>query len=159
VSTGITTMVGYGLVFHDDSHGWLCEEVRDDLDYEYVVPWMQCIDEDDPDSLHQHLLRYLLHNLPEAAPGDEILDWSEDELNDLLEERTGLKVESFGYEWSRTAVVSVKSENFYGYTPGVLTEETVTVTPSEKRWIAWVAEVSRVTLLDKPGLKILVSYG
>lgn len=159
MSTGITTMVGYGLVLYSDNTGWLAEEVRDDLDYEYVVPWMQCVDEDSSDSTRQHLLRYLLHNLPEAAPGDEILDWSEEDLNDLLDERTGLRVVTFGYEWGRIAVVSVKSENFYGYTPGVLTEETVTVTPPEKRWIDWVSEVSRVTLLDKPGLKILVSYG
>lgn len=163
MSQGIATEVGYGIALYDNSSGWLVAEAQYDENYEYdedyVVPWMQCVDENNGDSLRQFLLRYLMYNLPEDPPGDEIEDWSEDKLNDFLCARTGLRVVTYGYEWSRIAVVALKSKTFYGYDPGVLDLKELTVTHEDKRWMAWLIETLRATVTDKPDLKILVSFG
>ena len=156
---GIALRVGYGLEVYSEDDGWLVKEVTEDYDFDHVVPWMQCVDTDTGDSLRQHLLRYLLHNLPEDPPDDQILTWSETDLNDFLEAHTGLRVETFGWEWDRIAVIAPMSKVFYGLKSVTLTPDMWQVTDEQKRQIAWVIDALRSNLNDAPGLKILVSYG
>jgi hypothetical protein len=147
----------YGVQVYSEDGGWLTEEVRDDETYEYTVPWMQCVDEEAESS--GHLARYLLQNLPEDPPGDEIDKLYSWELIDLLEERTGLTVQSYGWEYG-SLFLGFKSEHTsYDWEAVDLKPELLEVSDEQRRMMAWVSETLRVTLLHRPAVKVLVSYG
>jgi hypothetical protein len=156
----------YGLDLRDGEDSWLikeCQWSEDDFNPEYEPPWVseQVDDEDgDRETGSAQVARFLLKRLPQDPCGDEINEMYSWELEELLKERTGLSLKSYGYQYGRIFLASgPSSKTHYGFEAMAMADTAFDVTVRAKEQLAWAVQTLGVTFLAEPSVQILVSYG
>lgn len=160
----LSIKIAYGVDLGGDETSWGFEET-DDYDLDFTLPWE--IERSD-DKEHEDgdrntdsslIFRFLLKRLPENPYGEEIDGIYSWDLEEILKERTGLRLLSYGYSYGCTLLASGSVATQYDAGPMDLTAKTLEVTPDQERWLAWAMDTLGVTFKDKPGVKAVALYG
>lgn len=152
--------IAYGFYLRNYDGEWMIQESEDDWEYEF--PWVRGVEEClSDDGELAFFIKFLLRQLPEP-PSESFLAEGEGDsyhLNKLLTELTGLSLEAFGFENSRILLASGPVAEHYTWGPVDIDEETLKVSDAARERLEWVRRVLGCTPVDKPGIKVMASYG